>query len=138
MKSDPEKHIEPLAGHQLISVEKKDHTWFFRFTGESTLATESPWRLLQGHIVISSEDHLQQFALPEPVDAAKRVLTSTGGRSVESTAILSESGDLTIVFAGGLQLQLLQASSGYESWRLSVKGAETICTGGGTIVHRPK
>ncbi len=138
MTSDLENHTRPLTGIVLASVEKMDHTWFFRFTGDVTIATESQWRLLQGHIVVTSEDHLQQFGLPEPVDATERVLESTAGRTIEKAAISPSSGDLTIDFSGGAQLQLLQVSSGYESWRLSAKSGETICTGGGSIAHFAK
>jgi hypothetical protein len=138
MTSDLENHTRPLTGTHLASVEKLDYTWFFRFTSDVTIATESQWRLLQGHIVVTSEDHLQQFGRPEPVNAAERVLASTAGRTVEGAAVSPFSGDLTIDFSGGAQLQLLQVSSGYESWRLSTKSGETICTGGGSIVHFPR
>lgn len=132
-------YSKPLIGHELLSVEKMDHTWFFRFTGEITVATESLWRLLEkGRIVVTSEDHGQQFGLPEPVDAAERVAGSTVHRTVEAAGISPSSGDLTIEFSGRAHLQLLQTSSGYESWRLSVQGSETICTGGGDIAHFPK
>ena len=133
-----EKLTKPLSGYDLASVEKVDHSWFFRFTGEITIATESFWRLLQGRIIVISEDHLQRFGLPEPVDAAERIVTATAGRTVEQAAISPSSRDLSIHFNGGVQLQLLQTSSGYESWRLNVGGSQAICTGGGEIAHFPR
>ncbi|HLF98021.1 MAG TPA: DUF6188 family protein [Methylococcaceae bacterium] len=139
MKSEElQTYSTPLIGHQLMSVEKRDQTWFFRFAGDITVATESLWRLIEkGRIVVTSEDHGHQFGLPERVDAAERVLASTILRTVEAAVISLSSGDLTIGFNGGMQLQLLQPSSGYESWRLSVQGSETICTGGGDITRIP-
>ncbi|HTG14456.1 MAG TPA: hypothetical protein VK747_04215 [Blastocatellia bacterium] len=130
---------DPLIGHQLVSVEKKDYSWFFRFSGEVSVATESAWRLInEDRIVVTSEDHGHQFGLPDPVDAASIVLSSIGGRKVEAAAISACSGDLTIEFNGCAQLQLLQMSGGYESWRLFVRDSETICTGGGEIAHFPR
>ena len=128
-------YSSPLVGQRLLSVEKIDYSWCFDFSGEVSLATESSWRLInEDRIVVTSEDHGHQFGLPEPVDAA-RVLSSMVGRTAEGAAIDASSGDLIIEFSGRVRLQLLQMSFGYESWRLSVRGSETICTGGGEIVH---
>jgi len=40
--------------------------------------------------------------------------------------------------SGRAQLQMLQMSCGYESWRLFVGDSETICTGGGAIARFPR
>lgn len=129
-------HAKPLIGRQLLSVEKNDYSWFFGFGTGVSLVTESPWRLIeQGRVAVSSEDHGQQFGLPAPVDAAREVLSRVAGRTVEAAAVASDSGDLMLRFPGGVHLQLLQLLSGYESWRLSVDGNESICMGGGEISH---
>jgi hypothetical protein len=128
----------PVIGRQLVEVEHRDHSWFFRFGDDLSIATESPWRLLDvERIVVTSEDHGHRFALPEFVDAATRVRSLVAGRSVEAASISRSSGDLTIEFGGQVQLELLQMSAGYESWRLSSRSGETICLGGGRIVHHP-
>jgi hypothetical protein len=57
------------------------------------------------------------------------------GHRVTAATIAPSSGDLTIDFGERMQLQFLQTSFGYESWRLSVHGSETICGGGGEIMH---
>jgi hypothetical protein len=57
---------------------------------------------------------------------------------VEAASVAADSGDLTIQFPGGIYLQLLQLSSGYESWRLSTDSGESICIGGGSIAHFPR
>jgi len=131
-------YAAPLIGRQLLSLEKKDFSWFFAFGPGVTLTTESPWRLLdQGRIVVSSEDHGHQFGLPAPVDAGLRVLSRAAGRTVEAASVASDSGDLILQFSGHVFLELLQLSSGYESWRLLVNGSESICMGGGSIEHFP-
>ncbi len=139
MKSEgPDTHGRPLIGRQLLSVDKKDYSWFFGFGTGVSLATESPWRLIeQGRIVVSSEDHGHQFGLPAPVDAAREALSRAAGRTVEAVSVNSDSGDLMVQFPERAYLQLLQLSSGYESWRLSVDGSESICMGGGDIAHFP-
>ncbi len=135
----PDPAAMRLAGRQLLTVEKKDWTWFFRFGDGASLATESPWRLIaKGRIVVSSEDHDQQFGMPAPVDAEREVLSRAGSLTVEAASVSADAGDLTISFSGGTYLQLLQLSSGYESWRLSVDGSESICIGGGSISHLPR
>ena len=137
-QAENESFCEPLIGHQFLSVEKKDYSWFFMFGDDISRATESAWRLIsEERIIVTSEDHGHQFGLPEPVDAAERVLSCIAGCTVEGTTICGSSGDLTIAFSGKAQLQLLQMSCGYESWRLNIHGSVTWCTGGGDIDHYP-
>jgi len=127
-----------LVAQQLLVVEKRDHSWSFGFSGNVSVSTESPWRLInEDRIVVTSEDDGHQFGLSEPVDAASRLLSSIVGRTVEAAASDASSGDLTIEFDGRARLQLLQMSCGYESWRLSAPGIEVICTGGGEITRFP-
>ncbi len=142
-------YCKPLIGHHLTSVEKVDYTWFFRFTGDITIGTESHWRLMiKERMVVTSEDHSQPFGLPEPVDAAKIVRAKIGRHTIESATISASTGDLVIELSGHAQLQLLQLSSGYESWQLYVNcneagissavGTVTTCLGGGDIAHIPR
>ncbi len=108
-----DNYATPIVGRQLFSVEKKDYSWFFGFGPGVSLATESPWRFIeQGRIVVSSEDHGQQFGLPTPVDVALELKSRAAGRAVEAASVASGSGDLTIQFPGPAYLQLLQLSSG--------------------------
>ena len=74
-QAEYESYCEPLIGHQLLSIKKKDYSWFFVFGEEVSLVTESPWRLIsEERIIVASQDHGQQFGLPKPVDAAEGVL----------------------------------------------------------------
>lgn len=133
---EADTHAKQVIGRRLLSVEKKDCSWFFGFGTGVFLTTEAPWRLIQqGCVAVSSEDHGQQFGLPAPVDAAREVLSRAGACAVEIASVASDSGDLIVQFSGQIYLQLLQLSSGYESWRLSVDGSESICMDGGNIAH---
>ena len=124
-----------LVTKQLLSVEKKDYSWFFSFSGSVSVSTQSLWRVIkEDRLVVSSEDDGHQFGLSEPVDGASRMQSLIVGRTVEAAAIDPSSGDLTIAFDGRTRLQLLQMSSGYESWTLSAPGYEIICTGGGALL----
>jgi hypothetical protein len=138
-QKEVDDYSRPLVGAELVSIERRDHSWFFRFGSGITIATEDLWRLMSGgRIVVTSEDHGHQFGLPQPVDATSRVLSFVRGRKVTAAAIAPPAGDLTVHFGEGTLLQLVQTSSGYESWRLSVPGSETICLGGGEIVRHAR
>jgi hypothetical protein len=126
----------PLLGRQLASVEKRDHSWFFSFGPGISIATESLWRLINdGRVAATSEDDGEQFGQSERVDARLVLELLLQGRTVTAAAIVPSSGDLAIHFDGGSELQFLQTSSGYESWRLAVGGRQTICVGGGEVVR---
>jgi hypothetical protein len=125
---------DPLVGRLLESLEKKDYSWFFRFGEGITVGTESEWRFIaDGHILVTSSDHGHQFGLPSPVDSTAEVMSRTATHIVRAASISEATGDLRIDFAAGLQLQFLQMSSGYESWRLSAPGLSVICGGGGRL-----
>ena len=128
MKLDP----TPLHGQSILSIEKKDYTWFFRFSGGDVLATESPWRLMMSDgISVTSEDHEHQFGLPSPVDTAKRVSDGLGTDEICEAKHDPQTGDLYLRFTGGRCLHFLQLSCGYEAWRLYMGDREYICMGGG-------
>jgi hypothetical protein len=136
-RQELDEHTGPLVGTALVSVERIDSSWFFRFGTDITVATETLWRLSSdGRIFVTSEDHGHAFGLPGPVDAIARLLPRLRGRIVTAASIAASSGDLVIELGEQTQMQFLQTSCGYESWRLYVRGNETICMGGGEIVHR--
>jgi hypothetical protein len=135
---DYNSYCQPLVGQTLRSVEKKDYSWFFVFADDISIVTESPWRFLsEDRIIVTSEDHGNQFGLPAPVDAAERVLAGVSRKAVVTASITRPTADLIIYFDGHWHLQFLQMSCGYESWRLYIRGNETICTGGGDIAYSP-
>jgi len=129
-----DSYSKPLVGTTLLSLEKRNYSWFFRFSNDVLLATESSWRFLNSErIVVTSEDHEHQFGLAAPVDAAASVLAGVAQAPVADATITHRTGDLVVDFGNGARLQYLQMSGGYESWRLYTFGTETICTGGGEI-----
>lgn len=134
---DYDSYCKPLVGLSLRSVEAANGCWSFMFTDDEILIRDAqPWRLLDGErIVVTSEDHGHPFGLPAPLDAAERVLAAVSGKVVVAACISRITSDLMIDFGGYLHLQCLQMSCGYESWRLAVRGSETICLGGGDICH---
>ena len=123
-----------LISRPLLSVEKKDQSWFFTFGSDVQVITESPWRLIsQKAIEVTSEDHGHPFGLPQPIDAAKRLRSQIGGRIVAAASIDPPTGDLNVEFSDDLTMEFLQMSCGYESWRLNAPGRQVICLGGGDI-----
>ncbi len=126
-----------LIGLELSRACKNGLYWYFDFGGENRVGTGSSWRLLRSvgdePIIITSEDDGHQFGLPEPVDAAEWVYSRVAGRPVTAASISPKSGDLLIEFLGGISLELLQMSAGYESWSLYVRGQRYECAGGGRI-----
>ena len=135
---DNNSYCKPLIGLRLRSVEANDPVWSFVFADDISILDVAPWRLLDGErIVVTSEDHGHPFGLPAPVDAAERVLAVISSKAVVAAYITRITSDLIIDFGGHVHLQCLQMSCGYESWRLVVRGSETICTGGGGIAHFP-
>jgi hypothetical protein len=125
--------LSRLVGRRLRSVAKKDYSWFFVLDDESHVDTESPWRLLTDRVVVTSEDHGQQFGLPAPVDAANVVREKVGDSSVDRVDLDDRTGDLAISFENGVTIQFLTLSGGYEGWRLGYHGQLIICTGGGEL-----
>lgn len=135
---DYNSYCQPLVGQTLRSVETQDYSWFFFFADDIHVVTESPWRFITADcIMVTSEDHSHQFGLATPVDAAERVLAGVSRKVVVTASITRPTADLIIDFAGDCHLQFLQMSSGYESWRLCIRGNETVCIGGGEIAYFP-
>ncbi len=126
--------VTALIGHALRSVEQRDYSWFFVFGDDMSVATEAPWRFITtDRILVTSEDHGHQFGLPAPVDAGARVMSRMDGLRISAAAVHNITGDFTVYFGQEIYLQFLQMSCGYESWRLYIRGAATVCMGGGEI-----
>jgi hypothetical protein len=132
---EPQPSKLPIVDVNLQSVDKRDQTWFFNFTDNVSVLTEQFWRLRQhGRIKVTSQDHGHQFGLTQPVDARELVGLAVGTLPVVEARIDGNTGDLFIAFSEDVQLEFLQTSSGYESWRANVGGDEFTCGGGGEIL----
>ena len=131
-----EVFVKSLVGRRLISLDRHEYTWSFVFDDATTLVTQGSWRILaEGRISLSDSDDAQQFGLPNPVDAKAHASQLVLGKAVHDASVRGDTGDLTIGFGGGLVLEALNTSSGYEAWQINKPQAGTlICTGGGKLV----
>ena len=109
--------------------------WSFSFEPGVGIGAECPWRLLQaGHVAISSEDHLQQYGLPAPLNAAAVASSLLVSNQVTRVEIRDGTADLILEFSGGLRLEFIPFSSGYESWGVGTpSGLQVIAQGGGQL-----
>jgi hypothetical protein len=116
--------------------------WIFRFGEGAEIRTDSVWRIVVGgHIVLSSEDHQQQYGLPAPVDAEARCRPLIVQVRIERAEVREETRDIVIVFESGARLEILPVSSGYESWEITAPGGtHTVAQGGGNLAvwKRPR
>ncbi|NOS69174.1 MAG: hypothetical protein HOP33_04510 [Verrucomicrobia bacterium] len=126
--------LDWLKGQSLINVEKKDFTWGFSFAQSGSIVTESFWRLVTiERLAVASEDHDQLFGLQEPVDAAKRVMALVGSKKIINYSYSEVCSDLILRFEDKKQLQFLNSSGGYESWRATNNNVQVVCAGGGRL-----
>jgi hypothetical protein len=94
------------------------------------------WRIVAGgRLVRTSQDHGQQFGLPAPLDAYAEVASLLKGRRVTAVRLREETADLVLEFDGGLLLEVLSDSSGYEPWQLSGPGVLLVAMGGGGVAE---
>jgi len=119
-----------FVGKSLQSLEKMDHSWFFTFGESLNINTEGLWRLVGAErIIVTSEDHQQQFGLPSPLDAIECVTSQLKKLQVQSVACEANTGDLLLTFAENLCLQFLPTSSVYEAWRVNTEQGGAFCDG---------
>ena len=124
-----------LNNKQILNIEHYQLTWKFTFSEKITLCTDSHWRIIENNeLAVSSEDHLQQFGLPHPVNSETKATSLILNESVSQAEVSKHTGDLTINFSNGNILNLIQLSSGYEAWILTTPTIELVCVGGGKIV----
>lgn len=91
--------------------------WEFKFENNNRLSSSAWWRIVStDRIILASNDHSQQFGLPEPIDARACVLRELGNSKVLRISIVAPSQDLCLEFENGKVLQILSSSSGYENW----------------------
>jgi hypothetical protein len=110
--------------------------WSFRFGEGAEIRAYSVWRIMVGGgIVLSSDDHHQQYGLPAPVDAEARCQSLIVQVRIECVEVRDETRDIVISFESGARLEILPLSSGYESWVIDAPdGTQTIAQGGGNLV----
>jgi Family of unknown function (DUF6188) len=109
--------------------------WRFFFGEPEHIDVECLWRIIKGeHIVRTSEDHGQQFGLPAPVDSAQEAAVLLSQATIVVGNVREATADILIEFSGGLRLEIISDSSGYESWQLyAPAGVCFVAQGGGQI-----
>jgi hypothetical protein len=128
--------LRQLLGRALESAayDSRSQAWTFVFSGPVALTVSAPWRAVVGEtITLGWEDQGQVFGLPAPVVARERLGPLLGGK-VEGARVEAR-GDLSIHFAPQGELQVFNASCGYEGWQLDGPGGEwVVAQGGGRVV----
>lgn len=133
-----EPQLRGWAGNRCTAVVRDGHSWSFGFGTAGGITAMCPWRLVnQDRIVLTSEDEGQRFGLPAPIDAAKEAQGLLSSLLVERVSLDEKTADLIIEFAGPMQLQFWNNSSGYEGWQANVttSGGHSVVIGlggGGT------
>jgi hypothetical protein len=126
--------LDWLKGKSLIKVENSEYSWSFNFEHCGYVMTETLWRLSDSErLVVASDDHGQLFGLEEPVDAAKRVMEVVGTKKIFDYSYSKIFSDLILYFEDKIELQFLNTSGGYESWRAEQDGVQIISMGGGKL-----
>ena len=79
------------------------------------------------------------YELPAHIDAAAAATALLAGISITAVQLREATADLQIDFAGGVRLEIIPLSSGYESWQWTdPAGYSYFVQGGGNIVRCPK
>jgi hypothetical protein len=123
-----------LVGRRCDVIHRDEFSWNFVFDA-GAVTTPFLWRLIEGgRIRVTSGDHGHQFGLPAPIDARFEAESILRARAIESAKVRADTGDLILEFTGGVVLELLQTSGGYEAWHLiSPDGRSVVATGGGEL-----
>jgi hypothetical protein len=119
-----------------LSVEfSEPNNWWFSFEDSVGISVECPWRIIEdGSISVSGDDHRQQFGLPAPIDAAAFATQRLAGTPITRVEVRSGTADLVLNLEGGLRLEILPFSSGYESWQVvRPDGKHVVAQGGGQL-----
>ena len=128
-----------LQGRSLRSVLHDEETdeWCFDFGEGYVLQTASPWRLVRnGSIAVAHTDHGQRFGLPSAIDVTVAAPELVRTRIVEEAVAANGTADLSIDFAGGIRLEVLNNSSGFEGWVLNAPGGRrALVASGGKVVE---
>jgi hypothetical protein len=109
--------------------------WLFTFGPDASISVEGLWRIIQhGRVVLTSEDHGRQFGLPAPIDAIAKSIALLAGRCIAVVQLREATADILIEFNEGIRLEIIAASSGYESWQMrDPSGTQYFAQGGGQL-----
>ena len=125
-----------MIGRRIIGVSfYEPEAWDFIFDPKCGIGVECLWRIVEdGKVVLTSEDRGHQFGLPAPVDASAKATTLLSEQSITAVQLREATTDIVIELTGGLRLEIIPTSSGYESWQLRDPfGFSYVAQGGGQI-----
>jgi hypothetical protein len=122
------------AGLSLTQVVRRNNDWFFDFSNGVGLTLDSLWRIVTPKgIAFSGEDDGQKFGHPVTVDGAARTRDLLAKRTIQEITIRPDTSDLFIRFDGGVSLEIMNMSSGYEAWLFVTPLFEVMAQGGGQL-----
>ncbi len=108
--------------------------WYFVFANDSMLRVGCLWRItVDGHVVLSSGDHEQQFGLPAPVDAAWEATRLVVAKRIVSVELDPGTADLYVEFDDGSELNVINNSSGHEPWEFTSQEIRLVAQASGEI-----
>jgi hypothetical protein len=120
---------------RLVSLEAKDYSWHFRFSGDVGVNSETLWRFMgAGRVIYTSTDHQQFFGHSSPVDLEHELLRRLAGQRLTGI-VIEDNGDMRLSFEGDLTLEFLISSGGYESYNLEIMGRTLVAAGGGRVLE---
>lgn len=129
---DVHARLQALAGRDVQAVIDCGPTGTLFRIGDDTLQVECLWRVVEGgRVRVTSADHGHQFGLGSPANAPTQADALLRGRRVTEIGGGSAAADLVIVIEGGLRLEVLPDSSGYEAWQCFGPAGETRILGWG-------
>jgi hypothetical protein len=125
-----------MVGRVLREVQRYGGgVWRFVFEKPEYIQTQCLWRIARDNrVILTNEDDGHQFGLPAPIDAAMKASEAFASKSIRTVVLREFTADMLIEFVGGLRLEIIPTSGGYESWE--VRGPGAIChvaQGGGQI-----
>lgn len=138
-----DEHIDVswLVGRQLEQLTSDSgHSWLFEFGSGTHLTVECLWRIVHADsIMLTSEDHGQQFGLPTTVDAGAAGMDALGSKMITLATVQAGTADFLIEFGPDTRLEIISTSTGYESWKLqSPTGKSYVAQGGGRVCEWSK
>lgn len=123
-----------LVSHAFVSASRRECDWVFAFDRGITIVVACLWRMTENNrLRLTSEDDGHQFGLPAPVDAMAILNRRFSGLKIERVEVQKGTLDLSVHFSGGLTLQLVPTSSGYEAWHVFTPTNQFIAVGGEEI-----
>ena len=104
-------------------VERSEGNPVISIGDDLRIAVGSQWRLVDCEgVIVTDTDDGQWFGLSAPVSAPALATETLAGQKVAGIKFDATTGDLRIYFDGGLTLEIITNSSGYESWVMWLRG----------------